>query len=79
MAKVIADTRAELLHLPAEERTMTELARQLRVSAATVSAYTAALRGSGLISTSRAGKAVLHRRTGLGDLRLRRSRPTARH
>jgi DNA-binding transcriptional ArsR family regulator len=79
LAKVIGNTRAELLHLLAGERTTTELARQLRVSATTVSAHTAALRGAGLISTSRAGKAVLHRRTALGDLLLRRSQPTARH
>ncbi|MDR3084174.1 MAG: helix-turn-helix domain-containing protein [Streptomyces sp.] len=60
-----------MLHLPVEERTTTEFARQLRVSAATVSAHTAALRGAGLISTSRAGKAVLHRRGALGSLLLR--------
>ena len=72
LVKVIGNTRAELLHLLAEERTTTELARRLGVSAATVSAHTAALRGAGLISTSRAGKAVLHRRTTLGSLLLRR-------
>ncbi|GAA0416817.1 helix-turn-helix domain-containing protein [Streptomyces luteireticuli] len=71
LAKVIGSTRAELLRLLAEEHTTTELARRLRVSAATVSAHTAALRGAGLISTSRAGKAVLHRRTALGSLLLR--------
>ncbi|MER7766810.1 winged helix-turn-helix domain-containing protein [Kitasatospora sp. NPDC096140] len=71
LARVIGNTRAELLHLLAEERTTTELARRLGVSAATVSAHTAALRGAGLISTARAGKAVLHRRTALGSLLLR--------
>lgn len=71
LVRVIGNTRAELLHLLAEERTTTELARRLCVSAATVSAHTAALRGAGLISTSRAGKAVLHRRTALGSLLLR--------
>ncbi|AOR36813.1 transcriptional regulator [Streptomyces fodineus] len=70
LAKVIGNTRAELLHLLAEERTTTELARRLRVSAPTVSAHTAALRGAGLISTERVGKAVLHRRTALGTLLL---------
>ncbi|MGW4379831.1 ArsR/SmtB family transcription factor [Kitasatospora sp. NPDC004531] len=68
---LIGGTRVELLRLLAEERTTTELARRLGVSAATVSAHTAALRGAGLISTSRAGRAVLHRRTALGDLLLR--------
>ncbi|GAA1403424.1 winged helix-turn-helix domain-containing protein [Kitasatospora putterlickiae] len=71
LVKVIGNTRVELLHLLAEERTTTELARRLRVSAATVSAHTAALRGAGLISSARAGKAVLHRRTTLGGLLLR--------
>jgi DNA-binding transcriptional ArsR family regulator len=71
LAKVIGNTRVELLHLLADEHTTSELARRLRVSAATVSAHTAALRGAGLISTARAGKAVLHRRTTLGSLLLR--------
>ncbi|MFF2141367.1 helix-turn-helix domain-containing protein [Kitasatospora sp. NPDC058190] len=70
LAKVIGGTRAELLRLLAEEHTTTELARRLHVSAATASAHTAALRGAGLITTSRAGKAVLHRRTALGSLLL---------
>ncbi|MBF9069487.1 ArsR/SmtB family transcription factor [Streptacidiphilus fuscans] len=70
LAKVIGPTRTELLHLLAEGHSTTELARRLGVSAASVSAHTAALRGAGLISTSRAGKAVLHRRTALGDLLL---------
>ncbi|OLZ68951.1 transcriptional regulator [Streptomyces sp. IMTB 2501] len=70
LVKVIGNTRAELLHLLAEARTTTELARRLRVSAPTISAHTAALRGAGLISTERAGKAVLHRRTALGSLLL---------
>ncbi|WP_341865466.1 transcriptional regulator [Kitasatospora cheerisanensis] len=67
---MIGPTRTELLHLLAEDRTTSELARRLRVSAATVSAHTAALRGAGLISTTRAGKAVLHHRTALGSLLL---------
>ncbi|MEU6231538.1 helix-turn-helix domain-containing protein [Kitasatospora sp. NPDC047058] len=73
LGRVLGNTRAELLHLLAEERTTTELARRLHVSAATVSAHTAALRGAGLISTERAGKAVLHRRTALGSLLLGQS------
>ncbi|MGW4384208.1 ArsR/SmtB family transcription factor [Kitasatospora sp. NPDC004531] len=68
LAKVLGATRTELLHLLAEDHSTSELARRLRVSAATVSAHTAALRGAGLISTTRAGKAVLHRRTALGGL-----------
>ncbi|MCB5179696.1 winged helix-turn-helix domain-containing protein [Streptomyces antimicrobicus] len=70
LAKVVGGTRAELLRLLTEARTTTELARRLRVSAPTVSAHAAALRGAGLLSTERAGKAVLHRRTALGSLLL---------
>ncbi|MBW5481095.1 ArsR/SmtB family transcription factor [Streptomyces bambusae] len=70
LAKVIGSTRTELLHQLAAERTTTELARLLRVSAPTISAHTAALRDAGLISTERAGKAVVHRRTALGSLLL---------
>ncbi|RAG81116.1 ArsR family transcriptional regulator [Streptacidiphilus pinicola] len=71
LGKVLGGTRSELLHLLDQERTTSELARRLRVSAATVSAHTAALRGAGLITTNRAGKSVLHRRTTLGGLLLR--------
>jgi DNA-binding transcriptional ArsR family regulator len=71
LGRALGGTRTELLHLLGQERTTSELARELRVSAATVSAHTAALRGAGLIATTRAGKAVLHRRTALGGLLLR--------
>jgi DNA-binding transcriptional ArsR family regulator len=70
LGKVLGGTRAELLHLLDDERTTSELARLLRVSAATFSAHTAAPRGARLISTTRAGKAVPHRRTALGGLLL---------
>ncbi|MFH8589984.1 ArsR/SmtB family transcription factor [Streptomyces celluloflavus] len=72
LAGVLGRTRTDILLLLAEEHTTGGLARQLRVSAATVSAHTAALRGAGLISTVRAGRAVLHRRTALGSLLVRR-------
>ncbi|GGN47187.1 hypothetical protein GCM10012285_32680 [Streptomyces kronopolitis] len=48
------------------------LARRLAVSDATASAHAAALRGAGLITTIRAGRSVLHRRTELGSLLVRR-------
>jgi DNA-binding transcriptional ArsR family regulator len=56
-----------VLRLTCRERTTGELARELGVSAATVSAHTRTLRGAGLIVTARAGKAVLHSCTPLGD------------
>lgn len=56
----------------AEERTTSGLARRLGVSNATATAHAAALRGAGLVSTVRAGRAVLHRRTALGGLLVQR-------
>ncbi|MBO8191019.1 winged helix-turn-helix transcriptional regulator [Streptomyces oryzae] len=84
LAEVLGRTRLEALLLLADEHTTSGLARRLGVSNATASAHTAALRGAGLISTARAGRAVLHRRTELGSLLVhqRRSppgRPSSNH
>ena len=68
LAGVLGRARAGILLLLAEERTTSQLARRLRVSNATASAHTAALRRAGLITTTRAGRAVLHQRTALGTL-----------
>ncbi|QKV96798.1 winged helix-turn-helix transcriptional regulator [Streptomyces sp. NA02950] len=68
LAAVLGRTRVEMLFLLAQEHTTSGLARRLRVSNATVSAHAAALRGAGLITTVRAGRAVLHQRTALGSL-----------
>ncbi|MGW7003066.1 ArsR/SmtB family transcription factor [Streptomyces sp. NPDC054933] len=72
LAGVLGRTRVEILLLLAEEHTTSELARRLNVSNATASAHTAALRGAGLITTVRAGRAVLHQRTALGSLLVQR-------
>ncbi|WP_435241355.1 ArsR/SmtB family transcription factor [Streptomyces cucumeris] len=72
LAAVLGRTRVEMLLLLAQEHTTSGLARRLRVSNATVSAHAAALRGAGLITTVRAGRAVLHQRTALGALLTRR-------
>ncbi|MGW9075614.1 ArsR family transcriptional regulator [Streptomyces kronopolitis] len=72
LAAVLGRTRAEMLALLAEEHTTGGLARRLAVSDATASAHAAALRGAGLITTVRAGRSVLHRRTELGSLLVRR-------
>jgi DNA-binding transcriptional ArsR family regulator len=66
LAGLLGHTRAAVLKLALAERTTTELARELSVSAATVSGHTKALRAAGLIVTVRAGKAVLHSVTPLG-------------
>jgi DNA-binding transcriptional ArsR family regulator len=66
LAELLGHTRAAVLQLALKERTTTELAHDLGISAATVSSHTKALRGAGLIVTARAGKAVLHSVTPLG-------------
>ncbi|MGW0227510.1 ArsR/SmtB family transcription factor [Actinopolymorpha singaporensis] len=75
LAEVLGRTRFELLFLLADAYTTSDLARRLGVSNATASAHTAALRGAGLITTVRAGRSVLHQRTALGDLLVRRQEP----
>ncbi|MEU9115758.1 winged helix-turn-helix domain-containing protein [Streptomyces sp. NPDC048483] len=72
LSAVLGRTRLDILQRLADEHTTTELARRLGVSNATASAHAAALRGAGLITTVRAGRAVLHRRTALGALLVRR-------
>ncbi|WP_331766238.1 winged helix-turn-helix domain-containing protein [Embleya sp. NBC_00896] len=72
LAGVLGRTRVDVLFLLAEEHTTGDLARRLGVSAATASTHATALRGAGLITTVRAGRAVLHRRTALGSLLIQR-------
>ncbi|MBZ4322506.1 ArsR/SmtB family transcription factor [Streptomyces huiliensis] len=72
LSAVLGRTRLDILLLLANEHTTTGLARHLGVSNATASAHTAALRGAGLIASARRGRSVLHRRTALGDLLVRR-------
>lgn len=66
VGELLGRTRAAVLRLTSSERTTTELATELGVSAATVSGHTKTLREAGLIVTTRAGKAVLHTLTPLG-------------
>jgi DNA-binding transcriptional ArsR family regulator len=66
LAELLGHTRAALLGLTFTERSTGELARELGVSAATVSGHTKALRAAGLIVSARAGKSVLHSLTPLG-------------
>ncbi|MFG2642725.1 ArsR/SmtB family transcription factor [Streptomyces sp. NPDC048370] len=68
LATVLGRTRLELLRALTDAHTTTTLARRLGVSNATASAHASALRGAGLITTARAGRAVEHRRTALGAL-----------
>lgn len=66
LAELLGQTRAAILRLTFTERSTGELARELGVSAATVSGHTKALRAAGLIVSARAGKSVLHTLTPLG-------------
>lgn len=67
LADLLGHTRAAVLERARSERTTTELARELKISAASVSAHTKTLRSAGLIVTTRTGKSVLHAVTPLGD------------
>lgn len=77
---LLGRTRAAVLRLTQADRTTTELARELGISAASVSGHTKALRAAGLVVTTRAGKAVVHTLTPLGGRLLenagRSDRPT---
>nr|WP_237534320.1 winged helix-turn-helix domain-containing protein [Streptomyces sp. SID3343] len=72
LAGVLGRTRLDILLLLANEHSTSDVARRLRVSNATVSTHTAALRGAGLITTVRAGRSVVHLRTALGAMLVRR-------
>jgi len=67
VAALIGRTRTSLLESLGDGRTTSELARRVGVSAASVSQHTAVLREARLIYTSRAGKAVVHTITPLGQ------------
>ncbi|MBT2468022.1 winged helix-turn-helix transcriptional regulator [Streptomyces sp. ISL-66] len=63
---LLGRTRAAVLQLLIQQRTTSELARDLDISLPSVSEHTRTLRAAGLITTRRDGKAVLHSATGLG-------------
>jgi DNA-binding transcriptional ArsR family regulator len=63
LSDVIGPTRLAVLLLLGDEHSTSELARRLKLSNATASSQTSALRRAGLISSTRAGRAVLHLRT----------------
>jgi DNA-binding transcriptional ArsR family regulator len=67
LADLLGHTRADMLKLTFTERSTGELARELGISAATVSGHTKTLRGVGLIVSTRVGKAVYHCLTPLGE------------
>jgi DNA-binding transcriptional ArsR family regulator len=67
LARLLGATRAALLADLAAPRSTTELARRLSLAPATASHHLAALRGAGLLTARREGRAVLYVRTPLGD------------
>jgi DNA-binding transcriptional ArsR family regulator len=67
LAELLGRTRAAVLELATAPQSTSELARELGISPATVSQHTRTLRSAGLLVTERAGKAVLHTVTPLGD------------
>lgn len=67
LAELLGRTRAAVLALAVAPRTTGELARELGISAATVSEHTRTLRSAGLLVSERSGKAVRHSVTPLGD------------
>jgi DNA-binding MarR family transcriptional regulator len=74
LAELLGANRAAVLCLARTQHTTSELAGKLGVSAATVSGHTKTLRAAGLITTTRAGKAVLHSVTPLGGMLLANGR-----
>ncbi|MFE0172270.1 helix-turn-helix domain-containing protein [Streptomyces sp. NPDC059002] len=70
LAGVLGRTRLALLRSLDQARTTTGLARRIGVSSATASAHASALRGAGLLTTTRTGRSVHHERTPLADLLL---------
>ncbi|MFH8572513.1 ArsR/SmtB family transcription factor [Streptomyces sp. NPDC017993] len=70
LADVLGRTRLALLRCLDEALTTTGLARRAGVSNATASAHASALRAAGLLTTTRTGRSVHHRRTPLAELLL---------
>jgi DNA-binding transcriptional ArsR family regulator len=67
LARLLGTTRAALLADLGAPRSTTELAERLSLSPATASHHLTALRGAGLVTSRRDGRAVLYVRTPLGD------------
>ncbi|MEZ0091900.1 winged helix-turn-helix domain-containing protein [Streptacidiphilus sp. EB129] len=68
LTPVLGATRARALRLLAAPLSTTELAHCLGISLGSASTHVTALRGAGLVSTERDGRAVRHERTALGTL-----------
>jgi DNA-binding transcriptional ArsR family regulator len=67
LASLVGRSRAAILGELDVPRTTTLLAGRVELSAPTVSAHLSVLVGAGLLTSQRAGRRVLYRRTALGD------------
>lgn len=72
---LLSHTRADCLHALREPHTTSQLGRVLGLSVGSVSKQAAVLREAGLITSTRAGSAVVHRVTALGTALLNGSLP----
>jgi DNA-binding transcriptional ArsR family regulator len=72
IAELLGLTRAAVLQAAVEPHSTGELARDLGISAASVSAHTKTLRAAGLLTSERDGKAVFHSASPLGHRLLTR-------
>jgi DNA-binding transcriptional ArsR family regulator len=67
LASLIGAPRAQLLDMLAEPLPTIELARRLDVTPSAVSQHLKVLHATGLVTSARAGRQVLYRRSELGD------------
>ncbi len=67
LGELVGATRAGLLRALAEEASTTTLARRIGLGLPTTSTHLKTLRDNGLVTSRRAGREVLHRRTALGS------------
>jgi DNA-binding transcriptional ArsR family regulator len=75
LVDVLGATRARILRALLAEHTTSGLARALDISTASASMHAAALRGAGLVSSRRDGRAVRHVLTALGQRLLSAAQP----
>lgn len=77
LTAVLGTTRARILRVLTSEHTTSGLARALGISPASASTHAAALRGAGLVTTRREGRAVRHALTELGQAVVSATSPRA--
>jgi len=66
LARLIGQTRAKVLTALAEPASTTGLAARCRIPVSSASEHLAVLRATGLVTTTRTGRFLVHQRTPLG-------------